>query len=161
MREAELGVGRRWVLVLEPGEELIGALTAWCGRVGLAQGLVQFFGAFRTMSLIASRDEVADPERPLPATVETRYLEGVGLGSIAASETGTVVHLHASAGVKDQAAAAYAGHVTAAEVHYTTEVVVQEVTGPAMVLRPDARSYGLNCVFFDESAAGAIASSAR
>jgi len=53
-----------------------------------------------------------------------------------------------AAGVKSAAGAAYAGHVLAAEAHYTVEAVVTEVVAPRFVLRPDPRAHGLDCLDF-------------
>ncbi|MGW9114639.1 PPC domain-containing DNA-binding protein [Microbacterium sp. NPDC055683] len=147
MRSAQIVAGRRWVLVLEPGEELVGTVSAWAERIGVRAATVEFFGAFRSARLIAATEPVADPEPPLPQQVEVTYLEGVGSGSIGLADGGPSVHLHIAAGVKEQGGAAYAGHLLAAEVHYTVEVVVQEAVGPDFVLRP-LPGFGINALHF-------------
>lgn len=150
VRETELVLGRRWSLVLEPGEEVIAALDEWCARTGVRAGTVDlFFGAFRSVTLIAGRDDTVDPELPLPTSVEVAYLEGIGSGSIAQKDGSARVHLHVAAGVKSAGGAAYAGHLLSAEVHYTVEVVVQEVLSPELTLRVDPRAHGIGCLFFE------------
>lgn len=148
VRSAQIETGRRWVVVLEPGEEILSTVGAWAAREGVDQALVSFFGAFRWVRMIGAEDPVTDPEPPLPEAVEVAYVEGVGSGSIAPAGTGTRVHLHAAVGVKDQRTAGFAGHILAAEAHYTVEISILEVTSPGFVLEPDERAYGLSSLTF-------------
>lgn len=149
MRHAEIAEGRRFVLVLEPGEELLQSLQEWSRREGVRQALIRsFFGAFRQVRFIATEAPIDDEEAPLPDSVEVSYVEGVGSGSIAMHRGEPLVHLHAAVGVKREAALAYAGHVLAAVAHYTVEVVVDEVASPIMLLEPRAESAGINCLTF-------------
>jgi predicted DNA-binding protein with PD1-like motif len=150
VRSAELQLGRRFLVVLDSGEEIVAALAAWADENAVAQATVDlFFGAFRSIRLIAAHEPAADPEPPLPAEVEVRYLEGVGSGSISrGADDATRVHLHVAAGAKDEAGLGYAGHVIAAETHYTVEVVVQEVLAPALQSVSDPRAFGLPTLQF-------------
>jgi predicted DNA-binding protein with PD1-like motif len=139
------------MLVLEPGEEVLATVTRWAEREGVTSATVDmFFGALRSARLIATNGEMADPEPPLPDQVELAYLEGVGAGSIGTVDGRTVVHLHLAAGAKGEAGAAYAGHLLAAETHYTLEMVVQEVLDPVFRLEPDA-VFGINCLHFGKA----------
>lgn len=148
MRSAELTLGRRFVVVLDPGEEMLSALAGWAAQHEVASATVDmFFGAFRGVGLIATHEPVADPEPPLPARVDVAYVEGVGAGSIATVDGAPVAHLHIAAGAKDAGGAAYAGHVLHAETHYTVEVVVQEVLAPSFAPEPSAE-FGIPCMHF-------------
>ena len=151
MRATNVTLGRRWMLVLEPGEEVLATVTQWAEREGVTSATVDmFFGALRSARLIATNGEMVDPEPPLPDQVDVTYLEGVGAGSIGTVDGRTVVHLHLAAGAKGEGGAAYAGHLLAAETHYTLEMVVQEVLDPVFRLEPDA-AFGINCLHFDEA----------
>ncbi len=152
MREAVIATGRRWMLVLEPGEEMLSSVTAWAERIGVTAATVDmFFGALRSVRLIATTEPVDDPEPPLPEEVEVAYLEGIGAGSIVTVDGHPRVHLHVAAGAKAQGGVAYAGHVLSAETHYTMEMVVQEIVSPQLRLEPSAE-FGIGCVHFEEEA---------
>lgn len=149
MQSAEIRIGRRFVVVLEPGEDLLDTLGSWCRKHDVRRAVIpSFFGAFRAMSVIATTAAVKDDEAPLGDQVTVAYVEGVGSGSISPRGADTVVHLHAAVGTKSRAGEAVAGHVLAAEVHYTVEVLVDEVLDPAWELTPRAESAGLDCVTF-------------
>ena len=149
MRSAELTMGRRWVIVLEPGEEVVSSLTRWCAGEGVTAATVDmFFGAFRSARLIASHGQILDPEPPLLDEVEVTYLEGIGSGTVSVVDGAPRVHLHIAAGAKDQAGAAYAGHLLSAETHYTVEIIVHEVVAPAFGLRAHP-AHGVNCLIFE------------
>jgi predicted DNA-binding protein with PD1-like motif len=78
------------------------------------------------------------------------YTEGIGSGTILwDAETGTPTpHLHLAVGVKNAAAAGFAGHVLSAETHYTVEVLVEEVVAPALLRVPDPQAYGIPTMHF-------------
>lgn len=150
MRSALLTTGRKWMLVLEPGEELLETITAWCVSAGVTQAAVTLFGAFRSVRLIATNNQLADEEPPLADTLDVTYVEGSGSGTVTTVDGSPKPHIHVAVGVKSQGAAAYAGHALHAEAHYTVEVMVTEVISPTFVLRPDARAFGLNSLHFAE-----------
>jgi len=148
VRSALLTTGRQWMLVLEPGEELLETISAWCARTGVAQATVTLFGAFRSVRLIATNAPLADEEPPLADAVDVSYVEGSGSGTVTTVDASPKPHIHVAVGVKSQGAAAYAGHVLQAEAHYTVEVMVTEVISPTFVLRPDDNAFGLNSLHF-------------
>ncbi len=151
MRTQEVTAGRHLAVVLEPGDEVLGSVTRACQQHGIRQGFVPVFsGAFRTVRLIAAHTPVDDQEPPLPQEVAVTYTEGIGSGTVLWDETtGTPQpHLHLAAGVKNAAAAAFAGHVLSAETHYTVEIMIEEVVSPAMLRLPDARAHGIPTLHF-------------
>lgn len=152
MHAAEVVTGRRFALVLEPGEELLGSIAAFCAEHGVSQAIVPLvFGAFRSMRFIGADAPPADDEVPLPESVEVAYVEGSGGGSIAPRVDGGVrVHVHAAVGTKSASAAATAGHVLHAIVHYTVEVVIDEVIEPGFRLESVEASHGLECLRFGD-----------
>ena len=148
MRSAHLTTGRRFLIVLDPGEELLATVSSWAAENGVTSATIDmFFGAFRRIGLIAGHEPVDDPEPPLPASVEVTYLEGVGAGSISTTDGVPRAHLHIAAGVKSAAGAAYAGHVLYAETHYTVELVVQEILEPTFAPQLSAE-FGIPCMHF-------------
>lgn len=155
MRSAEVTTGRRFALVLEPGDEVLTALTRACREHGVRQGFVPVFsGAFRTARFIAADSPVEDQEPPLPQEVTVTYTEGVGSGTILWDEDSRIAlpHLHLAVGVKNAAAAAFAGHLLGAEVHYTVEVLLEEVVAPALLRVPDPRAFGIPTMRFGPDA---------
>ena len=155
MRSAEVGRGRRVVVVLENGDDVLGAIGTACIDNGIREAIIPvFLGAFTSVTLIGTRDPIADPDAPLPAVSEVRWVEGVGSGTVAPASDGTLaVHLHAAVGDKADGALGYAGHVTAATTHYTVELVLDEVVfsevpGTMFVRRPDATAHGIPTLCF-------------
>ncbi|WP_341578381.1 PPC domain-containing DNA-binding protein [Microbacterium schleiferi] len=148
MRSAEITTGRQWMLVLDPGEELLETITAWCVSAGVTQATVSLFGAFRSVRLIGTNAPLADEEPPLADAVDIAYLEGVGSGTITSVGGTPRPHIHVAAGVKSQGSTAYAGHLLRGEVHYTVEVTVIEVISPTFVLRHDTEAFGLTSLHF-------------
>ena len=151
MRAAELTLGRRFALVLDPGEELLGTVARFCAEHGIRQAIVPgFFGAFRDVELIATRGPLDDDEAPLQDRVSVAYVEGSGSGSIARRDDGMIVHLHAAVGVKRTGGEAVAGHVLAATAH-PVELFVDEVLAPVLRQEPKAESAGLYCLDFADA----------
>ena len=145
MLSAPVTSGRRILVVLEPGDEVIGALGAACREHGVRQAAVTaFLGAFLRVELIGTSEPVADPDLPLPLSTVVEHVEGTASGTVAPGLDGDpVVHLHAAVGVKDCAALGYVGHVLRATTHYTAEVLLEELHGPELVRRPDERAHGI------------------
>jgi predicted DNA-binding protein with PD1-like motif len=151
MQSTEVTTGRRIAVVLEPGDEVLAAVAGACRAHGVRQGFVPVFsGAFRTARFIAADTPVADQEPPLPQEVTVTYTEGIGSGTVLWDEEAgvPVPHLHLAVGVKNAAAAAFAGHLLGAEVHYTVEVLIEEVVAPALLRVPDPRAYGIPTMRF-------------
>lgn len=152
MISSELTPGRRIGVVLQPGDDVIPSIVAACGQHGIRQGYIPvFLGAFRSVRLIASDSPIADPEPPLPASVEVAYTEGTGSGSIVWNEATDAphVHLHVAVGAKDAAGAAVAGHLLAATTHYVVELVIEEVLAPRFLRVADEAAHGLENLRFE------------
>jgi len=146
MISAELTTGRRFAVVLQPGDDVFASLAAVCAEHGIEQGyLPVFLGAFTRAALIGTCSPIDDHDAPLPDAVHLEGVEGTGSGTIAFDPAtgGVLVHVHAALGVKAYAANGYAGHLLSATVHYVTEIVVEEVTSPRFIRTPDAAAHGL------------------
>ncbi|WP_454049279.1 PPC domain-containing DNA-binding protein [Cellulomonas sp. Marseille-Q8402] len=151
MQTSEITTGRRVAVVLEPGDDVLTSLAEACRAHGIRQGFVPVFsGAFRTARFIAADVPVDDQEPPLPQEVTVTYTEGIGSGTVLWDEGAqeAVPHLHLAVGVKNAAAAGFAGHLLGAEAHYTVEVLLEEVVAPALLRVPDPRAYGIPTMRF-------------
>ncbi len=151
MRAAELTVGRRFAVALDPGDEVLEALTTLCAEHGIRQATIPVFsGAFRSARFIAAHTPVDDQEPPLPQEVTVTYTEGIGSGTVMwdADEGRAVPHLHVALGVKNTGATGYAGHLLGGEVHYTAEVVIEEVLSPTLLRVSDPRAFGIPTLRF-------------
>lgn len=146
MFSSELVTGRRFAVVLQPGDDVMASLAAVCAEHGIEQGyLPVFLGAFTRVSLIGTCSPINDHDAPLPDSVHLEGVEGTGSGTIAFDPaTATVLsHVHVAVGVKAYSAHGYAGHLLAATVHYVTEIVIEEVLSPRFIRQPDAAAHGL------------------
>jgi predicted DNA-binding protein with PD1-like motif len=146
MFSTELVGGRRIAVVLQPGDDILGALGEACAAHGIEQGyLPVFLGAFTEVSLIGTCLPVEDEDVPLKDSVLLTNVEGTGSGTIAwdAAATSVQIHLHVAIGMKSRAAAGYAGHLLGGTVHYVTEVVVEEVLAPRFARRPDPAAHDI------------------
>lgn len=144
MIASEAVVGRTILVVLEPGDDVIGALVDACARFELQQGYIPVFsGAFRDLTIIGTDEPIEDEDAPLGDSIVVRNAEGFGSGTVAQGSDGTAVHLHASVGAKGESSRATAGHVLAGTVQYPVEVVIVEVLSPALVRRPNPAARGI------------------
>ena len=151
MISAVLGLGRALMVAVEPGEDLIEQVLSACRGHGIEQGyLPVFLGAFSTMTVIGSCGPVPDHQLPMADRVHLENVEGSGSGTLTTDPAGggPVLHLHAAVGVKHYSANGYAGHVTAAQVQYVAEVVVQEVLEPVVTRAVHPGSAGLPILSF-------------
>jgi predicted DNA-binding protein with PD1-like motif len=142
----EITTGRRFLLVLQPGDDVLGSLAAACAERGIEQAyLPVFLGAFTRVSLIGTCSPIADHDAPLPDSVHLEGVEGTGSGTIAWDRaTGSVTpHVHVAVGVKAYSANGYAGHLLSATVHYVVEIVLEEVLAPRLTRVPDPAASGL------------------
>jgi predicted DNA-binding protein with PD1-like motif len=147
--------GRRFAVVLEPGEEVLAAIGAACERHQVQAAFVPvFLGAFTQVTLIGTREPVPDEDVPLPRSVTVEWAEGLGSATVAPGADGEpIVHLHAAVGRKSDGALGYAGHVLSAVTHYTAEIVIEEIPGTVIERRPDPAAHGLNTLRFGGPAA--------
>lgn len=137
-------------MALEPGEEVLASIAALCEEHQFRSAVIPvFLGAFTRVTLIGTREPVADEDAPLPLSETVEWVEGLGAGTAAPDAAGTpVVHLHAAVGRKSAGAAAYAGHVLSAVTHYTAEILIEEVLGPPLWRSPDPAAHGIPTLRF-------------
>ena len=126
---------------LDPGEELLAALTAVASREGVAFGSVQGIGAVCELEV-----GLFDPERKVfHSRCFTGYRELTAAdGTITQRNGKPYLHLHASAA--DAQGAVVGGHLVRAVVSATAELVIR--TAPASVDRRFDPAIGLNLLAF-------------
>jgi predicted DNA-binding protein with PD1-like motif len=145
MQSAEATTGRRILVVLEPGDEILGSLAEACRLHDIDQAVITTFsGALRQARIIAADRPAVDPEAPLPESATVAYTEGVGSGTITRGTDGAhAVHVHVALGVKDRSGLAFAGHLLEGETHYVIEVVLDEILTPRLSRAPHPDSSGI------------------
>jgi predicted DNA-binding protein with PD1-like motif len=150
MKSSLVQSGRRLLVILDPGDDVLPALIAACVQNDIVQGYVPVFvGAFRTATLIGTHGSIIDSDAPLADSVVVTNVEGLGSGTIASGIEGAIPHLHVALGEKGKGAASSAGHLLSAEVQYVTEIVVEEIVSPQLVKRPDPAARGLANLAFE------------
>ena len=153
MRSQLVRTGRRVLVALEPGDEVLTSIATACRRHDIAQAVVvTFSGAFRDAELIAGDHAPDDPELPSLEVTRVEYTEGIGSGTVTSEAGEHSVHLHVALGAKDRSAAATAGHLLRARTHYVVEVVLDEVLDPPLRRRPHPESSGVPVLTFDDAA---------
>lgn len=145
MRSTETVTGRRVLLVLDDGDDVLSSIAETCRQHGIERAVVPLLlGAFRTVTLIGTDGPVSDAEAPLPESVSVSWAEGIGSATVAPDADGeTTVHLHATVGDKLDSSRGFSGHVLAAIAHYTVEIVIDELLAPALQRLPDPAVHGL------------------
>jgi uncharacterized protein len=130
----EGGPGKRIVLRLDQGDEVVASLKGVCAKEGVSSAAVMGIGACR-------RAEIAHYD-----TKAKRYhgkafegmLEILSLsGNIALKEGSPFPHLHISLGLPDFSVVG--GHLVSCEVNPTCEMVIFPIAA-GMERRPDAKS---------------------
>jgi predicted DNA-binding protein with PD1-like motif len=155
MQTAEARTGRRIIVVLEPGDEVLDSLGEACRRHDIDQAVITTFsGALRRARIIASDHPAADPEVPLAEAVDVHYTEGIGSGTVTRDpDGGRTVHVHIALGSKDRSGSAIAGHLLQGETHYVIEVVLDEILSPHLTRAPHAGSSGIPILQLADAAA--------
>ncbi len=144
MFAAELSVGRRFLVVLQPGDDVLGGIRDFCAENGVEQAyLTTFLGAYTEAELIGTADPITDEDAPLPESVVVRNSEGIGSGTVVTVDGVCTPHIHVAIGEKGDSAAAYAGHLLSGTVQYVTEIIAVEILGPRLTRRSDPAARGL------------------
>lgn len=154
MRHTELTFGRRFALAFDDGDDFLSSLTGFCTDQGIRQGIIpMFLGGFRWADLVGACGPLANPEAPVwDDKVRLETVEAVGAGTLAWDPDHGVIapHVHVAVGLKAGEAAGRTSHLLAAEVQFIHEMLLLEVTAPAM-LRPRLGPYAVPTLTFDSS----------
>ena len=137
--------GRTYVLVGAAGDEAFAALGDFARAEGLTAAQLTGVGAF-ARATVGWFDRAAKGYRRIEVDQQCEVLSLVG--DIAAADDGPQVHAHVVLGLPD--GSTRGGHLLAAEVWPTLEVVVREA--PATLRRTSHPELGLALIDPDRSA---------
>lgn len=144
MHASELTTGRTFGLRLDPGESFLPALEDFCRDHGVRHGYIpMFLAAFAEADIVGACDKLDDPAAPVWSKVHLTNAEALGCGTIATDQdTGRFLpHVHTTLGLKERAATGYTSHLLAARIQFLAELILVEVTAPAMTRPADPGMY--------------------
>ncbi len=135
MHSAELTPGRTFGVTFDHGDDFLPALSEFCRSQGVRQGYIpMFLAGFSQATIVGTCEKIADPQAPLWSQVHVENIEALGCGTIAYDEdSGDILpHIHTSLGLKPHSATVHTSHLLSAHVQFLTELLIVEVTAPAM-----------------------------
>jgi predicted DNA-binding protein with PD1-like motif len=157
MRSHELTTGRTLGVRFDPGESFFPALEDLCRGHGIRYGYIpMFLAAFAEADIVGTCDKLDDPGAPVWSRVHLTNAEALGCGTIAYDEHNQriVPHVHTTLGLKEHSATGYTSHLLEARVQFLVEMIVVEVTAPAMTRPPDPGLYDIPLLVFGNRESG-------
>jgi uncharacterized protein len=122
-----------YVVVCDPGDEAVTALTQFAQAERLEAAQITAVGAFEHAT-VGWFDRAAKDYRRIPVTEQCEVLSL--LGDVAEGQDGPILHMHTVLGLSD--GTTRGGHLLEGKVFPTLEVVVTETPAELRkVLRPD------------------------
>jgi uncharacterized protein len=122
-----------YVVVCDPGDEAVAALTRFAQAERLEAAQISAVGAFEH-AVVGWFDRAARDYRRIPVEEQCEVLSL--LGDVAEGQDGPILHMHAVLGLSD--GTTRGGHLLEGKVFPTLEVVVTETPAQLRrVLRPD------------------------
>lgn len=146
MHAHQLTTGRTFGLRFDPGEDFFPVLEEFCRGHGIRHGYIpMFLAAFAEADVVGACDKLEDPAAPVWSRVHLTNAEAMGCGTIATDEqTGQFLpHIHTTLGLKERSAVGYTSHLLAARVQFLVEMILVEVTQPAMTRPSDPGLYNV------------------
>jgi predicted DNA-binding protein with PD1-like motif len=144
MHSHELTAGRTFGIRFDPGESFFPALAEFCDSHDIRQGYIpMFLAAFAEADVVAACDKLDNPDAQVWSRVHLTNAEALGCGTIAYDQqAGRIVpHVHVTLGLKERAADGYTSHLLDARVQFLVEMILVEVTAPAMTRPADPTLY--------------------
>jgi predicted DNA-binding protein with PD1-like motif len=157
MHSHELTTGRTFGMRLDPGESFFPALDEFCRTEGIRHGYIpMFLAAFAEADIVGTCDKLDDPAAPVWSKVHLANAEALGCGTIAYDQEAAVIlpHIHTTLGLKEHAATGYTSHLLAARVQFLVEMILVEVTAPAMTRPADPGLYNVPRLAFGQGVSG-------
>ncbi|MFP8903093.1 PPC domain-containing DNA-binding protein [Streptomyces atacamensis] len=155
MRYAQVHSGRRFVLALDHGEDLLEGITRFCADQDVRAGYIPtFVGGLRSARLVGTCEPLTDPEAPLWEEITVETLEALGGGTLAwdTEKDCLAPHIHVAAGIKGKSAEGRVSHLLGATVQFICEIPIVEVVsnteGPALTRRRNADLYDVPLLGF-------------
>ena len=153
MHSRELTTGRTFGVRFDAGESFFPALEELCRSNGIRCGYIpMFLAAFAEANIVGTCDRLDDPAAPVWSKVHLANAEALGCGTIAYDEReGRIVpHVHTTLGLKEHSATGYTSHLLAARVQFLVEMIMVEVTSPAMTRPPNPGLYDVPLLTFGD-----------
>lgn len=139
------GSDRTFILILEPGEEAFGSISAFAETNGLTAASITAIGAFRE-AVVGFFDFETKNYSEIPVPEQSEVLSM--LGDIAVDDDGKAsAHLHVVLGLSD--ASTRGGHFISGRVNPTLEVVITET--PAKLRRRKRAELGIALIDLEAS----------
>ena len=154
MHSHELTTGRTFGVRFDPDEDFFPTLEDFCRETGIRYGYVpMFLAAFAEADIVGTCDKLEDPAAPVWSRVHLTNAEALGCGTIAYDQqAGRIVpHVHTTLGLKERSATGYTSHLIGARIQFLVEMIIVEVTAPAMTRPADPSLYDVPRLVFDHS----------
>ena len=151
MRTHPVTIGRTIAVVFDHGEDFLTALAEACREHDLRQGYIpMFIAGLSTAEIVGTCQRLDDPRAPVWSAVHLSNVEALGGGTLAYDPATDAIqpHIHITVGLKAHSATGHTSHLLAATVQFLTEMVIVEVTEPAMTRRPRADLYDVPLLHF-------------
>jgi len=140
MRSHELALGRTFAVVFDHGEDFFTALTDFCRTHHIRQGYIPtFIAGFSEAEIVGTCAKLENPQAPVWSSVHLTNTEALGGGTLAWNDTEDRLHphIHVTLGLKEHSATGHTSHLLNARVQFLTEMILVEITSPALHRRPD------------------------
>lgn len=154
MRSQQVDIGRTFVVVFDHGEDFFTALDEFCRTNAVRQGIISsFIAGFSEVKIVGTCGKLEDPLAPVWSAVHLTNVEALGGGTIAYDETEQQIlpHIHVSVGLKEHSATAHTSHLLSAKVQFLTEMLLVEVSSPALRRERDPELYDVPLLRFDNA----------
>jgi len=144
MHSHQLTTGRTFGIRFDHGESFFPVLEDFCAGQGIRYGYIpMFLAAFAEADIVGACDKLDDPQAPVWSRTHLTNAEALGCGTVAYDEmAGRILpHVHVTLGLKERAADGYTSHLLEARVQFLVEMILVEVTAPAMTRPADPGLY--------------------
>jgi uncharacterized protein len=135
-----------YVVVCDPGDEAVSALTRFARAEDLEAAQITAVGAFEH-AVVGWFDRSTREYRRIPVDEQCEVLSLIG--DVAAGQDGPIVHVHAVLGLSD--GTTRGGHLLEGSVYPTLEAVVTET--PARLRKVMSPDVGIPLIDLDQSEA--------
>jgi predicted DNA-binding protein with PD1-like motif len=156
VRSRELTLGRSFGVTFDHGEDFFTALAEFCRTNRVRQGYIpMFIAGFAEAEILGTCGKLDDPQAPVWSSVHLTNIEALGGGTIAYNEAEDEIlpHIHVTVGLKEHSAAAHTSHLLSAKIQFLTEMLLIEVTAPAMRRERDRGLYDVPLLRFHDGLA--------
>lgn len=154
MRSQQVDIGRTFVVVFDHGEDFFTALDEFCRTNNVRQGVISsFIAGFSEVEIVGTCGKLENPQAPVWSAAHLTNVEALGGGTIAYDETEQRIlpHIHVSVGLKEHSATAHTSHLLSAKVQFLTEMLLVEVSSPAMRRERDPDLYDVPLLRFGDA----------